>query len=815
MILLRLFNIGIRFPRAVLVLTAVLTCVSILAAKKLHIENDLAALLPKQIESVRGLETLKARFAGLGHLLVVVESPESRTTERFAGLLEARLAGRPDVSYVEGRAPVDFFEKRGWLYIDLEDLREVEARVDRAAALEKKGLSPVFNGLMDFADDEDRIDLSFKDLQDKYRRRFGFKGDGTVSSEDGALRVLKVKLKSNPQSLDETRRFLADVRAQVERLKGEEGFGSVTVGYTGAYPKMLEQADLTRREILWVSAVVTLLLFVILLLYFRSITGAVLVILPVTIGILWTGGAVALIQGRLNIITSFSAVILAGLGSDYAIYILSRYRRERREGTDFQRACERAFSETGSATYLSMITTAGGFLALLFSKFSLFFEFGVVGAVGLLLNYAAIMLVLPAVLSVAERFRRRPPIAQESKVPASRWRARFGAFWMPRGPVAGVSFFLGLCVAGCLALPSVRVISFDDGQVESRSLPGYRLADRITPLFPLATVPTLLLVRGEEAERNLVHAAQEFLKAKGQDAVFNHVIGESVFLPDVLGKKAVLERILEKSRGLRHSWGKDRDRILASLESSLQAPPIARESLPPEVRRLFEARDGSGDFAVALNPAFGRVSAETMKRYRDGIREFEAKAGVPFLAVDNTFVSDDIIRLIEGESPRVFLFFLGVLGLVLFVKVKPLPRAALVFGSLVGSLLLLAAALWALGIRLNIINIAVIPVILGTAVDSFVHLGESLDQRGFSPETMANEVPAILVSNLTSLVGFGGLVLTSSAGLRSAGWVASLGILIVTLVCVYFYPRGLLLHRPKDLPAAGALGAADVPVCDT
>ncbi|MCC6272582.1 MAG: hypothetical protein IT572_03860, partial [Deltaproteobacteria bacterium] len=72
-------------------------------------------------------------------------------------------------------------------------------------------------------------------------------------------------------------------------------------------------------------------------------------------------------------------------------------------------------------------------------------------------------------------------------------------------------------------------------------------------------------------------------------------------------------------------------------------------------------------------------------------------------------------------------------------------------------------------------------------------------------------VPAIFVSSLTSLIGFGGLALSSSAGLRSIGWVSILGLSIVTLVCVWVFPRLLLLEgapgTEPDPVKGGALSA--------
>lgn len=796
----KLYSIGARFPKAVLFATAFFTILSLWAASRLKIENDLASLLPRDLESVRAMNELRDAFGGLGHLMVVVESPDPVRAERFADRLERAIAAHPDVHYVVHRRPIAFFRDRLWLFADTEDLLEVERRIDRASELEKKGISPVFNDLMNFADPEDRIDLSFDDLIQKYRDRFGLGTRAEVATEDGKLRVLQVKLKNNPQSLDHTKRLLADFRRMESEILVTGEFNGVSVGHTGSYQKMAEQADFTRDEILRVCSIVAVVLFLILLAYFRDAVSAFLVSLPIFVGVAWTGGVIALALGHLNIITSFAAAILAGLGSDYGIYLLSRYRRERAQGRSYEEACQLAFSQTGRATYLSMVTTAGGFAALLFSHFSLFFEFGVVGAVGLFLSWVSMVLLLPAFLALENRWRRQP-----TKAPRPAWRVldRILDLFVPKSLFRGVAVFGVLCLLATVGLPHASKIHFDDGQVESRALPSYRLSEKIKPLFPLSTTPTLLLVKGESAERETVRAAQAAIK-NHPDGVFNHVLGISSFIPeDQEAKKTVLRRIREKAQKLNRYLGGHKEEFLSSVDSSIGAPPVTRESLPDEVRRVFQSPVDGHVFAVTLNPSFGRVSAETMRRYREGVATFQRESKLEFTAADNTFVSNDLIALVEREAPRIFFLFLGFLTAVLVLHVRPVKRALLIAAHLVSGLILLAGALRLFHIELNIINIAMLPVILGTAVDSFLHLSESLDAARDRAAVLKEEIPSIFVSNLTSLVGFGGLVFTSSAGIRSAGWVASLGILIVTVICTYFFPRSLALTRRGSVGAEG------------
>lgn len=71
---MRLSDLGVRFPWAVLGLSGVVTVLSLFAGAKLTLQSDITSLLPRSIESVQALDQLKDNFGGLGHLVMAIES---------------------------------------------------------------------------------------------------------------------------------------------------------------------------------------------------------------------------------------------------------------------------------------------------------------------------------------------------------------------------------------------------------------------------------------------------------------------------------------------------------------------------------------------------------------------------------------------------------------------------------------------------------------------------------------------------------------------------------------------------------------------
>lgn len=800
----KIYRLGITYPKTVLFLALLLSLISFWGVSKLQVETNLLSLLPQQSETVVALKEQGKYFGGTSFVVVGIESDSAEKSRQFADAFAEKISQQPYVLYTDYKRPVKFFKDRQWLYIELEDLHEMERRIDQSLRLESAGASATYSDLMDFADEEDRPDLTFEDIQKKYEKRAGVQVKSEISGDDGKFVVIKVKPKESGLNLSDNHEVMNRVRAVEDEVRKSTGLLDVTVGYTGGYQSSLEEQDLVSRQIGFVSAVVTLLLFLILFLYFKRLSAVFFIIFPLSLGVLWTGGLIYLILGHLSMITAFGAAILAGLGSDYGIYLLTRYYHEKELGHDFQKSCEETFSNTGQATFASMLTTVVTFIALLFSSFGVFVEFGVVGALGLIINYLAMMLIVPALLTLFQ------PL--EKKVLASRWDSlglrghlRF-SFWEkitplfnPRYAGIGLVFTVILCALSALSLPQERKIHFEDGQMDTGNLPANKMYSKVAQVSDDDLSPTLLIVRGHEQEEKVLRAVQNQIKNVAEESrVYGRVLGVSSFIPEAQNeKRQVLQRMNEKFSRL-HKVNKNKQaEFIQSVSTTLRSDGIQKAALPTEVVRVFQSLIDPEMYSIYLYPSILRVSSDGMKKYAQGIQDLKKQVGSDFKAADGNFIANDTISIIEKEAPKGFILLMIFFAAVLFFIVKPFGRALAIFIHLLASLIILSGVMWLFGMKLNVMNIVMIPVILGTGIDCFVHFSHRFDECQDMKDTLHTEIPAMLISSLTSIVGFGGLILTPSRGLQSIGWIALIGLGIVTLMCAWVFPRWLLWNHRR------------------
>ncbi|HQP44268.1 MAG TPA: MMPL family transporter, partial [Thermoanaerobaculales bacterium] len=110
-------------------------------------------------------------------------------------------------------------------------------------------------------------------------------------------------------------------------------------------------------------------------------------------------------------------------------------------------------------------------------------------------------------------------------------------------------------------------------------------------------------------------------------------------------------------------------------------------------------------------------------------------------------------------------------------------------------LIWMLGAMAALGVQVNFMNIFVMTMVIGIGVDYGIHLLHRWTEAGADPDALAETSKAIAVAALTTVAGFGSLVLSHFPGLRSVGVAAILGAAFSALASVTLLPAILARLR--------------------
>jgi len=234
------------------------------------------------------------------------------------------------------------------------------------------------------------------------------------------------------------------------------------------------------------------LLFLLSLLFFRSLVAAVL---PLMIGGLAIVGTFLILRlasefGAISVFAlNLTTALGLGLAIDYSLFIVSRYREEIAKDGPGLAAMRRVMATAGRTVFFSSLTVAAALASLLVFPQSFLYSMGLGGALVVLLAAAVALTVLPAVLTLlgsrvnagAPRFLRRQAEADARPDESGFW-YRLSRFVMRRPiPVATLSALL-LIVLG---LPFFG-IKFDtvDPSVLPKSASARQTYDTINDRFP-------------------------------------------------------------------------------------------------------------------------------------------------------------------------------------------------------------------------------------------------------------------------------------------------------------------------------------------
>jgi hypothetical protein len=147
------------------------------------------------------------------------------------------------------------------------------------------------------------------------------------------------------------------------------------------------------------------LVLVITALLLRSVTGGLLVLLPLATAALINLGLMGWTGIMLSMGTAAISAMAVGIGADYAVYFLFRVREEFARSGDLREATAAALTTSGKAIAYVASAVAGGYLCLALSGFKVHVLLGVLVALTMVTSSAATVAFLPAVLlRVAPRF---------------------------------------------------------------------------------------------------------------------------------------------------------------------------------------------------------------------------------------------------------------------------------------------------------------------------------------------------------------------------------------------------------------------------
>ncbi|MFC1610995.1 RND family transporter [Myxococcota bacterium] len=211
--------------------------------------------------------------------------------------------------------------------------------------------------------------------------------------------------------------------------------------------------------------------------------------------------------------------------------------------------------------------------------------------------------------------------------------------------------------------------------------------------------------------------------------------------------------------------------------------PVTEEMIPPHIRAQYVSQTAPG-YLMHIFPKKNLYQREELEAFRAVAEAIHPSVtGTPQMILE---MSDQTMK--EGRV-AVLLALLVILVVLLIDFRRPLI-AVLTFLPLFCGVAILLAVMWLLDEKFNYLNMIALPVIIGIGVDDGVHFFHRYTQegRGRIGEAVTSVGRAMMMSSLTTMIGFGSLMFYLMRGMASMGRVLFIGVGLCFLVTVTLLP---------------------------
>ena len=375
-----------RRPAPYLIAVTGVTIWMAFAASGLHAEFSIRDILPKGGTVLSDLETLEASVGGsteLASMLVKAEATETRTLLNLDEL-EAAFAD-PERRPAAVAGPLEgSFESIvvDWTHDSGQpgDKYDPELAALFTEATAGVGVDPVLmQEFLDTIEARDpavaRVLVNNPDGGDELLLQFP-----VYTDNPGATLTIQEEIEALWAGDDEA------ITATSESILGVEIANQITSRQTEAIASTVGVALGILALFFWLTQ--------------RRPTLGVIAVGPIVLVLIWVLGTMALVGIPYTLLTSIITALSIGIGVDYTIHVIHRYREEFTRLRNPEQAAIRTLSTTGSALLGSALTTALGFGVLVLSPLEGSQQLGITAAITIAYSLIVSILVVPPAMTI-------------------------------------------------------------------------------------------------------------------------------------------------------------------------------------------------------------------------------------------------------------------------------------------------------------------------------------------------------------------------------------------------------------------------------
>ncbi len=552
--------------------------------------------------------------------------------------------------------------------------------------------------------------------------------------------------------------------------------------YIGSPMLVTYISDLMRKDLTTLLPIAFLVIAIILLLSFRSVSGVILPLLIAVVSIVWSLGSMAFLGIKMSMISNNIPIIILAIGSAYTIHVINRVNKVRLE-EQHSDTIKTALVYVFIPIMLAALTTIIGFISFIFGSYlDMIVDFGIFTALGTLFACLLSIFFVPAILSVLNFKNNTSKVPKDDSF-ITNYLLRPLHQLIANKPKTVLLIWLLLIGFSVANLFSIRR-SVDIQEYFKRDNPT-RLAEQIMVEKFGGTKPIFVYFKGNMQS----------------PAVLKKMLETSAYMeesPEVYTSMSIAKLIDEINYNFTNSRTfpqeiEQIEQLWFLLDGNEVLPRFVNEELTEGIIiSKFKSPDNKSkiEFAKYMNRFIAENSTEECQIQI---------TGMPFvdITMDQSLINSQI------GSIAIAVFFVIVLVGGILRSLKSGFFAAI---PIIATIILLFGFMGLTGISLNIATVLVASVALGIGIDYAIHIishfktsfKKNNDVYAAVQESILVSGKAIIINVVSVSAGFLVLVFSDMVPLQYFGLLIALSMVSSCLGALTLLPSLLILMNKKN-----------------
>lgn len=351
-------NMAMKFAVPILIISFILSGIGFAFEKSIPTETNLTKMIPQNMETLKNTKQLQ-KIVG--------------STTYITYLVVANDVTEPNVL--------------SWMLTESEKVRSEYKDVSDVVSLPSVILQ--INGNKELPNSASQVMKELENVPNSMKE--------TVLSDNKKYATIQFQINPNLSSAEQ-------LKLMDKITKDWKAIDGVNIHPAGAQIMMLYGIDNIGANSGLMMGAGLFIIFISLFIVYRRVKHALYPLIPIILVLGFSPGALKLLDISYNPLTTALSCLVLGIGTEFTILIMERFREEEEKGLSAQEAIRVSLSKVGQAITASGLTVIVGFSTLIFVNFPILREFGITTVIDTALSLFCALTILPILIVL---FRKR------------------------------------------------------------------------------------------------------------------------------------------------------------------------------------------------------------------------------------------------------------------------------------------------------------------------------------------------------------------------------------------------------------------------